>query len=85
MKINFPSNTPIYYEEWLHVATLQGNHQPFIMNHYIRKAAYAAFLNFKHRASSILGQAFRYYPDNAFYIFNQQIYFIILYLFNLHR
>jgi hypothetical protein len=24
-----------------------------------------------------IGQAFRYSPDNAFYIFNQQIYFII--------
>ena len=37
-------------------------------------------LNFRHRASSILGQAFRYSPENAFYIFNQQIYFIIWYL-----
>ena len=38
----------------------------------------AAFtLNFKHRASCILGQAFRYSPENASYIFNQQIYFII--------
>ena len=27
-----------------------------------------------------IGQAFRYSPDNAFYIFNQQIYFIIWYL-----
>ena len=34
-------------------------------------------LNFRHRASCILGQAFRYSPENAFYIFNQQIYFII--------
>ena len=32
---------------------------------------------FRHRASCILGQAFRYSPENAFYIFNQQIYFII--------
>ena len=24
-----------------------------------------------------IGQAFRYSPENAFYIFNQQIYFII--------
>ena len=29
-----------------------------------------------------IGQAFRYSPENAFYIFNQQIYFIISYLFN---
>ena len=34
-------------------------------------------LTFMHRASRILGQAFRYSPENAFYIFNQQIYFII--------
>ena len=37
-------------------------------------------LSFRHRASCILGQAFRYSPENAFYIFNQQIYFIIWYL-----
>ena len=37
-------------------------------------------LTFRHRASSILGQAFRYSPENAFYMFNQQIYFIIWYL-----
>ena len=35
---------------------------------------------FRHRASCILGQAFRYSPENVFYIFNQQIYFIIWYL-----
>ena len=34
-------------------------------------------LNFRYRASCIQGQAFRYSPENAFYIFNQQIYFII--------
>ena len=34
-------------------------------------------LTFRHRASCIYGQAFRYSPENAFYIFNQQIYFII--------
>ena len=34
-------------------------------------------LAFRHRASCILGQAFHYFPENAFYIFNQQIYFII--------
>ena len=36
-----------------------------------------ASLTFRHRASCILGQAFHYSPENAFYIFNQQIYFII--------
>ena len=34
-------------------------------------------LTFRHRASCILGQAFHNSPENAFYIFNQQIYFII--------
>ena len=37
-------------------------------------------LTFRHRASCKLGQAFRYSPENAFYIFNQQIYYIIWYL-----
>ena len=31
----------------------------------------------RHRASCILGEAFHCSPENAFYIFNQQIYFII--------
>ena len=34
-------------------------------------------LTFRHRVSCILGQAFHCSPENAFYIFNQQIYFII--------
>ena len=34
-------------------------------------------LTFRHRASCTKGQAFHYFPENAFYIFNQQIYFII--------
>ena len=34
-------------------------------------------LTFRHRTSCILGQAFHYSPENTFYIFNQQIYFII--------
>ena len=38
------------------------------------------YLTFRHRASCILGQALHYSPENAFYIFNQQIYFIIWYL-----
>ena len=37
-------------------------------------------LTFRHRVPCILGQAFRYSPENAFYIFNQQIYFIIWHL-----
>ena len=38
---------------------------------------FGKLLTFRHRAFSILGQAFHYSPENAFYIFNQQIYFII--------
>jgi ribonuclease HI len=34
-------------------------------------------LTFRHRASCILGQAFHSSTENVFYIFNQQIYFII--------
>jgi len=34
-------------------------------------------LTFRQRASCILGQAFHYSPENAFYIFNKKIYFII--------
>ena len=34
-------------------------------------------LTFRHRASCFIGQAFRYSPEKAFYVFNQQIYFII--------
>ena len=40
-------------------------------------ALFVHVLTFRHRASCILGQAFHYSPENAFYIFNQQIYFII--------
>ena len=43
-----------------------------------RKLALAAAkLTFRHHASCTLGQAFHYSTENAFYIFNQQIYFII--------
>ena len=47
-----------------------------------RKEIHDAFtggrcLTFRHRASCFIGQAFRYPPENAFYVFNQQIYFII--------
>jgi len=34
-------------------------------------------LTIRHCASCILGQAFHYSPENAFYIFNQQIFFFI--------
>jgi hypothetical protein len=37
-------------------------------------------LTFRYLMSCILGHAFHYSPENASYIFNQQIYFIIWYL-----
>ena len=37
-------------------------------------------LTFRLHASCILGQSFHYSTENAFYIFNQQMYFIIWYL-----
>ena len=42
------------------------------------KLVFLVALNFRHRASCILGQAFHYCPENAFYIFNQQIHIISL-------
>ena len=48
----------------------------------VHQNAQSAKLTFRHRASCILGRAFHYSPENAFYIFNQQIYFIIWYLLN---
>jgi hypothetical protein len=54
-------------------------HQPFHVNPQIYYSLLAdiSCLTFRHRASSVLGQTFRYSPENAFYIFNQQIYFVI--------
>ena len=37
----------------------------------------AVFFNLQAPCVLYIGQAFRYSPENAFYIFNQQIYFII--------
>ena len=48
------------------------NNSPFLSN-----SAWKTALTFRHRASCILGQVFHYSPENAFYIFNQHIYFII--------
>ena len=42
-------------------------------DHFIFPLSKAICLTFRHRASCILGQAFHYSPENAFYIFNQQI------------
>ena len=54
----------------MHVNVLRQDHD------YLTKM-YTYLLTFRHRASCILGQAFRYSPEKAFYIFNQQMYFII--------
>jgi len=44
---------------------------------YSLRSTLISMLTFRHRASCILGQAFHYSPEKAFYMFNQQIYFII--------
>ena len=44
-----------------------------------REALGVVNLNFRHRASCILGQAFRYSPVNAFYIFNQDIFHYLIF------
>ena len=43
---------------------------------YVPNAVIKHDLTFRHRASCIQGQAFHYSPENALYIFNQQIYFL---------
>ena len=52
----------------------------FPLNIHVANLAMFAYdinvLTFRQRASCILGQAFNCSPENAFYIFNQQIYFI---------
>ena len=44
---------------------------------YLRCKVYSCLFNFQAPRFLYIGQAFRYSPENAFYIFNQQIYFII--------
>jgi len=56
--------------------------KPYIITEFHRSptcsfTVWACFLTFRQRASCIIRQAFHYTPKNAFYIFNQQIYFII--------
>ena len=51
-----------------------------VPRHCTRKAAHCLGFNLKAPCVLYIGQAFRYFPENAFYIFNQQIYFIIWYL-----
>jgi hypothetical protein len=53
----------------------QAHLQPYDSYHLISEQHVK--LTFRHRASCILGQVFHYSPENALYIFNQQIYFII--------
>ena len=41
------------------------------------QSKYDCIFNLQAPCVLYIGQAFRYSPENAFYIFNQQIYFII--------
>ena len=53
----------------------------YLQSHFIYSfICFLVHLTFRHRTSCILGQALHYSSENAFYIFNQQIYFIIWYL-----
>ena len=47
------------------------------------KKTSSSFFNLQAPCVLYIGQAFRCFPENAFYIFNQQIYFIIWYLLDL--
>jgi hypothetical protein len=62
-------------------ATHNANNKVTLLQWFWTKSKMHLQLTFGHRASSILGQAFRYSPENAFYIINQQIYFIIWYFY----
>ena len=63
----------------LHVSTVCVETQGLLV---FSLAVYSVFHRLKLQALRFLyiGQAFRYSPENSFYIFNQQIYFIISYL-----
>ena len=55
--------------------------RPFQMGTVIHEMRLAqVFFNLQAPLFLYIGQAFRYSPENAFYLFNQQIYFIIWYL-----
>ena len=45
--------------------------------HHLQNIINVPVLTFRHRVSCMVGQAFHSSPENTFYIFNQQIYFII--------
>jgi hypothetical protein len=70
--------------DYLVIWNPQGLSKPVMGLHYHYKIkvyqlymSLGSALTFRHRASCILGQTFHYSPENAFYVFNQQIYFII--------
>ena len=60
----------LHFPHLVHLGTLYGSQNK-------QRILPCTALTFRHRASCILGQAFHYSPENGFYIFNQQIYFII--------
>jgi len=50
-----------------------------IQKHSLQKCGTVNGLTFRHRASCILGQAFHCSPENAFYIFNQQMFHYLIF------
>jgi len=67
----------------MHLSDVIGELQIYITE--IENKFRASPLTFMHRASSMLGQAFHNFPENAFYIFYQQLCFIIGYRLTVHH
>ena len=77
-KLNSVSLLPVLSPEHVFIRNTYCDHSTLIGQH--PGFCCVVILTFRHHASCILGQAFHYSRKNAFYILNQQIYFIIWYL-----
>jgi len=63
------------------VQACNGTALPFFMRLPNKGFDEHGYLTFRHHASYIyVGQAYRYSPEYAFYIFSQQIYYLIIFL-----
>ena len=77
---NFEINKPLFFIHSFQFVRLNILSSSVLQLDFALHVEHYAHLTFRHRASCILGQSFHYSPENALYIFNQQIYFIIWYL-----